>query len=180
MDTVESKGGRGLGADERGLMLTCTGEQEPLDYPRVRRKMADGQVYEEYVIPDKDRRKVFEKLYLFDNVPEMDTLMLDLHSNKTFRVSEYKAIRQGGGNFIVAPLYGQYGGTLLDWVSVQEVQAASASGVVTCCNSFRKHESGAGKEDARAVNPADDSQEVRLSVTFSAVGGEDGKQEQEH
>ena len=100
------------------MMLSVTGRRKPLGYPRRPMKTADGQDYEEYDIPELDKHKVLKELYIFDNVPAIDEVMLDIHSHTKFAVSEFKAIRQDGGNFLVAPRYAEYGGTLLDWMPV--------------------------------------------------------------
>ena len=110
-----------LGAEERWMMLSVTGRCKPLGYPRRPMKTADGQDYEEYKIPELDKTKVLKELYLFDNVPAMNEVMLDIHSHSTFAVSEFKAIRQDGGNFLVTPHYAEYGGTLLDWMPVDKI-----------------------------------------------------------
>ncbi len=130
-DTSEHQGL--LGATEREMMLAVTGQHKPLGYPRHPMKMADGQDYEEYEIPEADKRKVFEELYLFDNVPAMDEVMLDMHSDTQFRVSDYKAIRQDGGNFLVAPLYANYGGTLLDWMPVRMISKSKDDKEIAVC-----------------------------------------------
>ena len=134
-----------LGAEERFMMLSVTGLQKPLKYPRHPMKMADGQLYEEYDIPASDRRKVLEELYLFDNVPAMDELMLDMHSDTKFKVSEYKAIRQNGGNFLVTPLYAQYGGTLLDWMPASMIpkQTDDEMSVVCVAQTIKRKEGDA-------------------------------------
>lgn len=110
-----------LGAEERWMMLAVTGRRKPLGYPRRPMKTADGQDYEEYDIPESEKAKVLNELYLFDNVPAMDEIMMDIHSHTKFAVAEFKAIRQDGGNFLVAPRYAEYGGTLLDWMQVNKI-----------------------------------------------------------
>ena len=130
-DTSEHQGL--LGATEREMMLAVTGQHKPLGYPRHPMKMADGQDYEEYEIPKTDKWKVLEELYLFDNIPDMNTLMLDIHSDTQFLVSDYKAIRQDGGNFIVAPLYAKYGGTLLDWMPVGMIPKPKDNKEIAVC-----------------------------------------------
>jgi len=109
-----------LGAEERWMMLSVIGRRRPLGYPRRPMKTSDGQDYEESEIP--------EELYLFDNVPAMDEVMLDIHSHTKFAVSEFKAIRQDGGNFLVAPRYAEYGGTLLDWMPVDKIPKSEEEG----------------------------------------------------
>ena len=117
-----------LGEEERCMMLSVTGRRKPLGYPRRPMKTADGQDYEEYDIPELDKPKVLKELYLFDNVPAMDEVMLDIHSHTKFAVSEFKAIRQDGGNFLVAPRYAEYGGTLLDWMPVDKIPKSEEEG----------------------------------------------------
>ena len=117
-----------LGAEERCMILAVTGRRKPLGYPLRPMKTADGQEYEEYDIPELDKPKVLKELYLFDNVPAMDEVMLDIHSHTKFAVSEFKAIRQDGGNFLVAPRYAEYGGTLLDWMPVDKIPKSEEEG----------------------------------------------------
>ena len=121
MERQDSKQKLPLGAEERWMMLAVTGRRQPLGYPRRPMKTADGQDYEEYDIPEQEKAKVLNELYIFDNVPAMDEVMLDIHSRTKFAVAEFKAIRQDGGNFLVAPRYAEYGGTLLDWMPVGKI-----------------------------------------------------------
>ncbi|MBO7533902.1 MAG: hypothetical protein J6T46_07925 [Victivallales bacterium] len=111
-----------LGREERQMMLTVTGPQEPLDYPTHLLALSDGTFTKEYEIPEEDREKVFRKLYLFDSPPPMDTDMMDIHEGKKFKVRDFRVIREDGGNFIVSPFYPVSGGTLLDWVQCNAVQ----------------------------------------------------------
>ena len=111
-----------LGREERQMMLTVTGPQEPLDYPTHLLALSDGTFTKEYEIPEEDREKVFRKLYLFDSPPTMDTDMMDIHEGKKFKVRDFRVIREDGGNFIVSPFYPVSGGTLLDWVQCSAVQ----------------------------------------------------------
>ena len=50
----------------------------------------------------------------------MDTVLLDIHTSKTFKVRNYIAIREGDLNFLAAPRYAEAGGTVLDWVPLPE------------------------------------------------------------
>ena len=105
-----------LGRDEREMMLAITGPQRKLPYPLVLLQMSDGTFTKEYVIPEEEKEKVLQDLYLFSKVPSMDMVMFDVHEQKYFKVNEFRVIREGGGNFIVSPYYPVSGGTLLDWV----------------------------------------------------------------
>ena len=125
-----------LGHEERQMMLTVTGPQDPLDYPTHLLALSDGTFTKEYEIPEEDREKVFRKLYLFDSPPPMDTDMMDIHEGKKFKVKEFRVIREDGGNFIVSPFYPASGGTLLDWVQCNAVQKDES--VVVVANVFRK------------------------------------------
>ena len=98
------------------VMLTITGPQPELPYPTHILQMSDGTFTREYEIPDGLREAVFQELYLFDHVPPMDAIMLDIHEDKTFKVRDFRLIREGRGNFIVSPYYALSGGTLLDWI----------------------------------------------------------------
>ena len=125
-----------LGREERQMMLTVTGPQEPLDYPTHLLALSDGTFTKEYEIPEEDREKVFRKLYLFDSPPSMDTDMMDIHEGKKFKVKDFRVIREDGGNFIVSPFYPASGDTLLDWVQCSAVQKDES--VVVVANVFRK------------------------------------------
>ena len=105
-----------LGAAEREMLLMITGAQERLDYPTEPLEMANGCEVEKYIIPNEDRQKVLDALYPFTEVPSLDTVLLDLHTSKTFKVRDYIVTRQGDGNFLVTPYYAEAGGTVLDWV----------------------------------------------------------------
>ena len=129
-------GGRHLGYEERMMMLTVTGPQRPLKYPTHLLAMSDGTFTKEYEIPEEDREEVFQQLYLFDNPPSMDTIMLDIHEGKKFKVKDFRVIREDGGNFIVSPFYPISGGTLLDWAQSGSVK--HDSDVVVTANRFRQ------------------------------------------
>ena len=125
-----------LGYEERQMMLAITGPQKPLNYPTHLLSMSDGTFTKEYEIPEEDREEVFQRLYLFDTPPSMDTLMLDIHEGKKFKVRDFRVIREDGGNFIVSPYYPISGGTLLDWAESGAVK--DDSDVVVTTNRFRQ------------------------------------------
>ncbi|MBQ7178506.1 MAG: hypothetical protein IJS08_13910 [Victivallales bacterium] len=112
-----------LGAAEREMLMMITGAQERLDYPTEPLEMANGCEVEKYIIPNEDRQKVLDALYPFTEVPSLDTMLLDLHTSKTFKVRDYIVTREGDGNFLVTPYYAEAGGTVLDWVKPDKEDA---------------------------------------------------------
>ena len=107
-----------LGLQEREMMMQLSGPQEPLDYPTVTLKMSNGCEVERYLIPEEDKAKVLDALYPFNDPPSLDTVMLDIHTQRTFTVRDYIVTREGNGNFLVTPYYAEAGGTVLDWVTL--------------------------------------------------------------
>lgn len=114
-----------LGLQEREMMMQISGPQEPLDFPTETLKMSNGCEVEKYIIPEADRQKVLDALYPFTEVPSLDTVLLDLHTGKTFKVRDYIVTREGDGNFLVTPYYAEKGGTVLDWVKPDKEDADS-------------------------------------------------------
>lgn len=53
-------------------------------------------------------------------MPSLDTVLLDIHTSKTFKVRNYIAIREGDLNFLAAPRYAEAGCTVLDWVPLHD------------------------------------------------------------
>ena len=109
-----------LGGEEKRILRSLTGPEGELPYPRRPLLMANGVTVEEYVIPESDRQKVLEELFIFIPVPSLDDEMYDLHENATFQVREYRVTREGNNNYLVSPYYPRSGGTVLDWVSGAE------------------------------------------------------------
>ena len=106
-----------LGLQEREMLMMISGQQEPLDYPTETLKMSNGCEVERYLIPEEDKQKVLDALYPFTEPPALDADMLDLHTQRTFKVRDYIVTREGNGNFLVSPYYAEAGGTVLDWVT---------------------------------------------------------------
>lgn len=46
----------------------------------------------EYTIPEKDKEKVLKGLYPFKDIPSLDTVLYDMHEDKTFVCREYKVV----------------------------------------------------------------------------------------
>lgn len=95
------------------MLMQLFGPQDRLDYPTEILKMANGCEVEKYIIPDEDRQKVLA----FNDPPALDAVMLDLHTQRMFKVRDYIVTREGNGNFLVTPFYAEAGGTVLDWVA---------------------------------------------------------------
>ena len=53
-------------------------------------------------------------------MPSLDTVLLDIHTNSSFKVRDYLVIREGDLNFLAAPRYAEAGGTVLDWVPLPD------------------------------------------------------------
>lgn len=71
---------------------------------------------EEYDIPTGEKTAVLDRLYPFEPVPGLDEEMFDLHAEKTFRVSDFRVVRDLGENLLVSPYYPESGGTVIDWI----------------------------------------------------------------
>ncbi len=120
-----------LGGEEKRILRSLTGPEDELPYPRRPLQMANGVIVEEYIIPDSDRQKVLEELFIFAPMPSLDDEMYDLHEKTTFRVRDYRVTREGGNNFLVSPYYPRSGGTVLDWVDVPEDDDIDPDGMFT-------------------------------------------------
>jgi hypothetical protein len=91
-------------------------EPEPrLSYP-TRWVTAVGGRVEEYIIPERDKAAVLEALYPFDPVPKLSETMYDLHEEKTFKVADFRVVRDSGLDMLVSPYFFQSGGTVIDWM----------------------------------------------------------------
>ena len=111
----------GLGLQERMLLLRITGPQERLEYPTEILKMSNGCEVERYIIPEEDKQKVLDMLYPFAGQPSLDDELLDIHTDKNFKVRDCIVTREGDGNFLVSPYYAEKGGTVLDWIRLKDV-----------------------------------------------------------
>ena len=110
-----------LGLEERKLIQKLFGMSPRLNYPTILVEMANGKVIEFYDIPEEDKQKVFERLYLFEPKVDIDHFLYDIHAEKEFYVRDFLVTREGQGNFLVSPFYAESGGTVLDWVYLPEV-----------------------------------------------------------
>ena len=109
-----------LGAPERRMLMSITGPQERLEYPTEILKMSNGCEVEKYIIPEEDKQKVLDMLYPFAGQPSLDDELLDIHTDKNFKVRDYIVTREGDGNFLVSPYYAEKGGTVLDWIGLKD------------------------------------------------------------
>jgi hypothetical protein len=87
----------------------------PLPYP-TRLLKVEGGYLEEYIIPPEKKGEVLKKLYPFAPVPSLNAEMLDIHEEKTFKVSDYLVLRGDDMDWLVSPYYPNSGGTVIDWV----------------------------------------------------------------
>jgi len=95
-------------------------EDAPLPYPRVKHqtRWPGVPISEEYLIPPEDRQALLEQLYPFVEIPSLDETLLDIHENKEFVVRESKVVREDGMNMLVSPYYYRSGGSVIDWMSL--------------------------------------------------------------
>lgn len=105
-----------MSAAEKQLLRTIINESEPLPYEIKAVKVAVGPDAQEYIIPEEDKAKVLRDLYPFDNPPSVEDRMFCLHEEKTFRVGDFKVIREDGRNYLVSPFYAKSGGMVIDWM----------------------------------------------------------------
>ncbi len=105
-----------LGLEERRMILTACGSMARLEYPTILVELSNGKVIEIYDIPEADKEKIFRQLYVFENLPSLDEIRLDIHSCKEFYIRDFLVTREGEGNFLVSPYYPESGGTVLDWI----------------------------------------------------------------
>jgi hypothetical protein len=91
-----------------------------LSYP-TRPLQVQGGTVEEYIIPDETKGEILERLYPFRPIPSLDEELYDLHKEKRFRVRDFRVTRESGHNFLVSPYYPRSGGSVIDWMPVDEV-----------------------------------------------------------
>ena len=105
---------------EKRILRSVIPESEPLPYPTKTLAMSIGPDTEEFVIPADDKAQVIRDLYPFATPPEINETMFDIHENKSFRVADFKVIREENRNYLVSPYYASSGGMVIDWVSEEQ------------------------------------------------------------
>jgi len=85
-----------------------------LPFPTRRMKVVGGFA-EEYLIPDDKRAEVLRKLYPFVPIPSLDTVMVDIHEDKKFKVRQFRVLRGADMDWLVSPYFPVSGGTVIDW-----------------------------------------------------------------
>lgn len=114
-----------MSAMEKQILRSIIDESDILPYPTRPLVMSVGQDAEEYVIPKKDKARVLRKLYPFSDPPKLDDVKFDLHEEKSFRVGDYKVIREDNRNYLVSPCYAKSGGMVIDWIDPTELDTES-------------------------------------------------------
>ncbi len=89
--------------------------EEKLPYHTKPLRLANGEIVEEFEIPEEDKEIVLEQLYPFSPVPKLDQRMYDIHAGKHFIVREFRVTWEHGMNWLVSPYYPESGGTVIDW-----------------------------------------------------------------
>jgi len=82
-----------------------------LDYPTT--KIRGIEVYS---IPEKEKKAILEKLYPFEDIPDLNEEKYDLHSGKKFIVKDFMVTREDNMNWLVSPYYFEGGGSVIDWM----------------------------------------------------------------
>lgn len=101
---------------EKDIICIITDEAPLLPYKLKPLRLAYGEDTQVYDIPKDKREEVFESLYFFQNRPNMEDTIYDIHEQKFFTASEYRVIRERGRNILVSPYYASTGGTIIDWI----------------------------------------------------------------
>jgi len=90
--------------------------EERLPYATKPLIFPNGDIVEEFIIPDEDRELVLEQLYPFSPVPKLTDEVYDLHADRTFVIKDFRVTWEHGMNYLVSPYYPESGGTVIDWV----------------------------------------------------------------
>ena len=92
--------------------------EPPLRFPRIVKETdPHGRpLSEEYDIPLNAKQQVLEQLYPFEGCPDLSEILYDLHEGRTFRVVDFKVVREHERNWLVSPYYYSSGGSVIDWV----------------------------------------------------------------
>ncbi len=107
-----------MSAIEKQMLRAIIPSDQPLlPYEIKAIPMAVGPDAQEYIIPEEDKAKVLRELYPFANPPSVEDRLFCLHEEKTFRVGDFKVIREDERNYLVSPYYAKSGGMVIDWIS---------------------------------------------------------------
>ncbi|MFQ6070381.1 MAG: hypothetical protein ACE5LC_07630 [Candidatus Aminicenantales bacterium] len=93
----------------------------PLPFPLRTVQTARGPI-KVYVIPEEKKGLVLEILYPFRPIPKLETMMEDIHAEKTFCVKEFMVTREGGMNVLASPYYLESGGSVIDWIPARKAK----------------------------------------------------------
>jgi hypothetical protein len=107
----------GIGGNIMARGVDFSDEKLPFPLRTVETELGPVEVYD---IPAGEKQAVLKKLYPFRPIPPLDRIMEDVHAEKTFRVGDFMVTREGGQNVLASPFYLESGGTVIDWIPVQE------------------------------------------------------------
>lgn len=93
--------------------------EEKLPFPLRTEETGSGPVGI-YEIPESQKPDVLKKLYPFRPIPSLDMVMEDIHAEKTFRVRDFIVVREEGMNILASPYYLESGGSVIDWMPVDD------------------------------------------------------------
>lgn len=119
-----------MSPQEKDMICFLIPEMPELPFPTREMEMAYGPNATEYVIPDDKKGEVLQALFPFEECPDLDAKLFDIHERKYFQTKEYRVIRERNRNMLVSPYYPCSGGMVVDWLPdeatdtfVQKVEA---------------------------------------------------------
>lgn len=101
---------------EKQILKQILKESKRLPYPLIEHH--DDRYFTEwwYDIPTEELAEVVKKLYPFEEMPALDTLLFDIHEEEFTTLSKCKVIRWEKRNILVSEFYWRTGGTVLDLI----------------------------------------------------------------
>lgn len=112
-----------LGKYERDIITLIMGLLPKLEFTTHIRRKSDGVMVDVYDIPDDRKAELLDELYPFAPSPSMDDTLFDLNEGRSFKVSDFLVVREDNSNFAVSPYYLHSGGTILDWIPLDNMES---------------------------------------------------------
>lgn len=84
----------------------------------TRKVPGSREAIEEYLIPEDLRWDVLDRLEVFSHTPPLDYECFDLRAEKTFRLGDYRIIRQHEMNLVVSPYSNA---SVFDWLLLEDL-----------------------------------------------------------
>lgn len=100
--------------DEKATLCSIVKESEPLPYPLIKTKMANGTFEQVYLIPEGLTDALIAQLWPFVEVPKADEVLYDIHAEAMVRMKDCLVIRYNNRNLLVSSNYPKSGGMSVD------------------------------------------------------------------